>query len=90
MISSTDGLFSWLWIGRTFDSALNSRAFFWVGDGPRRRSAKSAYLRFRLRNGQVVFMERLHARFYGFETLFAIEGATCLELKGAFIRLSAH
>ena len=89
LISSKDWLFSWLWIGRSFHSALNSRAFFWLGTGSRRRSAKSAQLRFRQRNDQVVLGDALHARFYGFETCVAIESATCLEPKGRIIRLSA-
>ena len=34
--------------------------------------------------------DRLYARFYAFESLIAIDGVTCLELKGAIKRLSAY
>ena len=67
---------------------LSSHPVVWLGNGA--LSPKSEYLRFRQRNDQVVLGERLHARFYGFESLVAIERATCLEPLGAFIRLSAH
>ena len=41
------------------------------------------------RNEQVVERLRLYARFYGFETLFATEGASRLELFATVLRLAA-
>ena len=47
------------------------------------------HLSFNQRNDLVVVRERLHARFYGFEKVAAIERATCLEPDGTVLRLSA-
>ena len=41
------------------------------------------------RNEQVVERQRLYARFYGFETLFATEKASGLELLPTVLRLCA-
>ena len=42
------------------------------------------------RSEQVVERLRLHARFYGFENLFATERASRLKLLATVLRLSAH
>ena len=42
------------------------------------------------RNEQVVERQRLYARFYGFETLFATERASCLELLATVLRFAAY
>ena len=66
---------------------LSSHPVLWLGNGA--LSPKSEYLRFRQRNDQVLSGTGC-ARFYAFESLIAIDGVTCLELKGAIKRLSAY
>ena len=51
---------------------------------------KRAHLRYRQRDEQVVELERLFARFYGFETLFATERASRLELLATVLRFAAY
>ena len=56
-----------------------------VGNGGRSRGSKSAHLRRRRRDDQVVERETFYARFYGFETLFGTERARRLELRATVI-----
>ena len=42
------------------------------------------------RSEQVVERQRLHARFYGFETVFATERASRLELLATVLRFAAY
>ena len=69
-------LFSTVRIGRLAHGSLKSRPVFRLGDGARRRSTKTARLRCRQRNDQVVERLVLHVRFYSFETLVAVESAS--------------
>ena len=69
-------LFSTVRIGRLAHGSLKSRPVFRLGDGARRRSTKTARLRWMQRNDQVVERLVLHVRFYSFETLVAVESAS--------------
>ena len=89
LISSEDRLFSWVRIGYSASSSLDSRSVNRLGNDGRRRSAKSTDLRCVWRLDEFVSRLRLHARFYGFEKVVAIECATCLEPNGTVLRLSS-
>ena len=88
-IPSEDRLFSWVHIGYSASSWLNSRSVFRLGNIAQRRSAKSADLRFVWWCDEMCGVQTLHARFYGFEKVVAIECATCLEPNGTVLRLSS-
>ena len=89
LISSEDRLFSWVQIGYTASSSLESRSVNRLGNGGRRRSAKSVHLRCVWWLDEFCVVETLHARFYIFEKVAALERATCLEPDGIVFRLSA-
>ena len=87
LMSSEDRLFSWVRIGYSTGISLDSRSVFRLGNDARRRSAKAAYLRCVWWIDEFLLRLRLHARFYSFEKVVAIERATCLEPGGTVLRL---
>ena len=89
-MSSEDLLFSWGCIGYAAVSSLSLRSGFWLGNNAPRRSAKCAHLRCVWWRDEFCGVQTFHVRFYCFDTLFAVERVSCLELFGAFIRLSAY
>ena len=88
-MSSEDRLFSWVRIGYSASSSLESRSVNRLGNGGRRRSAKSVHLRCVWWLDELCGVQTLHARFYGFEKVVGSESATGLEPDGTVLRLSS-